>query len=408
MIKRYHVWREEYLYTSLMHPSCYKIPLRKGKREDKIYAKAQLLYGHYNEETSSLESNSIVKCYKEVTDLYQDWEDGYFYLAKYYDKIMMTLVLEDKDKPDPMKQLEFVTQIIKYFGISLKYGNQYIYQSMPRMLSLWLDCSTGLSEIEAREKQKIKGIQNLRTNLAKLNSYISSFGSTLAPYQLFTAFPQLISRICHGNPDVFQQLKEIIARLYVQFPQQAMWMMMAVSKSSYQTRVQRCQEIFATAKSKDEKLHKFIQDGTKLTERLIDLCNKEIKGQTILSATQLFRPLKRMLEDGNFSQIALPLQSVMNVTLPNTQGPHPDHNAFPANPVYIQGLEDTIEILPSLQKPKKITFNGSDGRLYVMMCKPKDDLRKDCRLMEFNTIVNKLLHKDPTLVEDSYTLELIL
>ncbi|XP_055956442.1 serine/threonine-protein kinase atr [Patella vulgata] len=30
-----------------------------------------------------------------------------------------------------------------------------------------------------------------------------------------------------------------------------------------------------------------------------------------------------------------------------------------------------------------------------MMCKPKDDLRKDCRLMEFNTIINKFLRKDP-------------
>ncbi len=30
-----------------------------------------------------------------------------------------------------------------------------------------------------------------------------------------------------------------------------------------------------------------------------------------------------------------------------------------------------------------------------MMCKPKDDLRKDARLMEFNSIVNKCLRKDP-------------
>lgn len=26
-----------------------------------------------------------------------------------------------------------------------------------------------------------------------------------------------------------------------------------------------------------------------------------------------------------------------------------------------------------------------------MMCKPKDDLRKDCRLMEFNCLINKVL-----------------
>lgn len=30
-----------------------------------------------------------------------------------------------------------------------------------------------------------------------------------------------------------------------------------------------------------------------------------------------------------------------------------------------------IEVLPSLQRPKKITMNGSDGKLYTMLCKPK-------------------------------------
>eukprot|EP00955_Chlamydomonas_euryale_P028949 305306-Chlamydomonas_euryale.AAC.1 len=35
--------------------------------------------------------------------------------------------------------------------------------------------------------------------------------------------------------------------------------------------------------------------------------------------------------------------------------------------------------MPSLQKPKKITFRGSDGELYPFLAKPKDDLRKDYR-----------------------------
>lgn len=49
-----------------------------------------------------------------------------------------------------------------------------------------------------------------------------------------------------------------------------------------------------------------------------------------------------------------------------------------------------VEILASLQKPKKISLKGSDGKFYTMMCKPKDDLRKDCRLMEFNCLINKV------------------
>ena len=45
----------------------------------------------------------------------------------------------------------------------------------------------------------------------------------------------------------------------------------------------------------------------------------------------------------------------------------------------------------SLAKPRKISIRGSDGQSYVFLGKPKDDLRKDARLMDFNGIINKLL-----------------
>lgn len=38
-----------------------------------------------------------------------------------------------------------------------------------------------------------------------------------------------------------------------------------------------------------------------------------------------------------------------------------------------------------------MTSIGSDGKSYMMMLKPKDDLRKDFRLMEFNAVVNRYL-----------------
>src|SRR5215471_14070548 len=45
----------------------------------------------------------------------------------------------------------------------------------------------------------------------------------------------------------------------------------------------------------------------------------------------------------------------------------------------------------SLAKPRKITIRGSNGQVYMFLGKPKDDLRKDARLMDFNSIINKLL-----------------
>jgi hypothetical protein len=47
--------------------------------------------------------------------------------------------------------------------------------------------------------------------------------------------------------------------------------------------------------------------------------------------------------------------------------------------------------MPSLVKPKRVTIRGSDGSLYSFLCKPKDDLRKDARLMDFFSMINKLL-----------------
>jgi hypothetical protein len=46
----------------------------------------------------------------------------------------------------------------------------------------------------------------------------------------------------------------------------------------------------------------------------------------------------------------------------------------------------------SLAKPRKVTIHGSDGQKYAFLGKPKDDLRKDARLMDFNSIINKILN----------------
>lgn len=57
-------------------------------------------------------------------------------------------------------------------------------------------------------------------------------------------------------------------------------------------------------------------------------------------------------------------------------------------------FDDDVVVMSSLQKPRKISIIGSDGKLYSFLAKPKDDLRKDARLMQFNDMIIKLLKKD--------------
>uniref|UniRef100_A0A8C2EHU4 Serine/threonine-protein kinase ATR n=1 Tax=Cyprinus carpio TaxID=7962 RepID=A0A8C2EHU4_CYPCA len=361
-------------------------PLTDPKRIQ-IKGNAMLLVGRYMEETANFESNAIMKTYKDVTHLLPEWEDGNFYLAKYYDKVM-PMVTDNKLE----RQGNLIRYIVTYFGKALQFGNQYIYQAMPRMLTLWLDFGAKVYEFE---KAGRSDRAQMRAELTKINSVISEHTSNLSPYQFLTAFSQLISRICHSNNEVFAVLMEIVAKVFLAYPQQAMWMMTAVSKSSYPTRMNRCKEILKKAISLNESFGKFIGDANRLTDKLVELGNKPVDGNSsTLSMSVHFKMLKKLVEEPTFSQILIPLQSVLIPTLPSTGGANPKHDVFPGHWVYLSGFDDTVEILASLQKPKKISLKGSDGKFYTMMCKPKDDLRKDCRLMEFNCLINKSLRKD--------------
>lgn len=62
--------------------------------------------------------------------------------------------------------------------------------------------------------------------------------------------------------------------------------------------------------------------------------------------------------------------------------------------VYIQDILEPVQVMASLQKPKKITLVGSDGKSYPVMCKPSDDLRKDGKVMEINSMVQWYMHRD--------------
>lgn len=45
--------------------------------------------------------------------------------------------------------------------------------------------------------------------------------------------------------------------------------------------------------------------------------------------------------------------------------------------------------------PMQITLMGSDGRGHTFLAKPKDDLRKDHRMMEVVGVINRLCAREP-------------
>lgn len=65
---------------------------------------------------------------------------------------------------------------------------------------------------------------------------------------------------------------------------------------------------------------------------------------TNLSMSVHFKQLKRLVEEPTFSQILIPLQSVLIPTLPSTGGANTKHDAFPGHWAYLYGFEDAVRV----------------------------------------------------------------
>jgi len=63
-------------------------------------------------------------------------------VARYYHKLYeMEKNKEDRNPTDrgQIRLANFLSQICKHYGLALMYGTKYIYQSLPRLLTIWLD-----------------------------------------------------------------------------------------------------------------------------------------------------------------------------------------------------------------------------------------------------------------------------
>ncbi|KAK4874516.1 hypothetical protein RN001_013876 [Aquatica leii] len=359
----------------------------------KILAEVKLLIASYNDAVSNVETDVNKQHYKDAIDVYNQWEKSLVCLAQYYDRIFQTLPETEKERD------EIGILMINYFGRSLLYGSEFIYQSMPRMLSIWFDYGTdvfNLSSGMSISRTGGRGKAEKENTLLQMTKLIDTFLDRLPAYIFLTAFSQIVSRICHPQKQVYMELKSIIVKLILQYPQQTLWMLISVIKSRCTVRSRRCSEILSDGRLKTPAMIKLIGDFTKLAEKLIELCNIEIPNKVkVTYVSSLSRSLPRLLTREDFSEIMIPTQKFRKLILPNPDFQNSQHNPFPNHYVHIVGIEDEITILQSLQTPRKITFKGSDGKKYTQMLKPKDDLRKDFRLMEFNDVVNQMLSRDP-------------
>ncbi|KAI9005259.1 hypothetical protein BC832DRAFT_531539 [Gaertneriomyces semiglobifer] len=323
-------------------------------------------------------SRDLRSMYEMAYDILPSWEKGPFFLGRYCDKLFMREYEQLKHGVTAKRSQQMArhaADTCQYYGQALRNGTRYIYQTLPRLLTIWFEFGTLTQSDSLAEPSKA---------LKSMTDGLAGLAQKLPAYQFLTAIPQLSSRIGHNNEEVHSLLESILVNILCAYPHQTLWQLVAVSRSSNGLRASRMKKVFNRAKG---------QEAEVLVEQLLGLCNYKLQPrETTLSVSKHFRNMERKAP----LHMIVPLQSTMTVSLPSESNQGLSmHRPFPAEAPKIQGFRDEIEVMNSLQRPRKLTIKGSDGREYIFLCKPKDDLRKDCRLMEFNSLINKLLKKDP-------------
>lgn len=101
---------------------------------------------------------------------------------------------------------------------------------------------------------------------------------------------------------------------------------------------------------------------------------------------RVHKRMNYVLKMSDISPVLASLQNT-NISMPGVL-PTNDSEA-----IYIQSVDDTIQILPTKTKPKKLAFYGSDGKRYTYLFKGMEDLHLDERIMQFLSIANLMMKK---------------
>ncbi|KAK3833924.1 MAG: hypothetical protein JOS17DRAFT_682790 [Linnemannia elongata] len=351
-----------------------------------IRAKAILLRTRWMDKSSLVSPGEISEGFRDAAAECDVWDKLYYAAGQFFFK------LYENSKRKNRPQLTYASQGCRLYSKALSLGPKYLYQIMPRLLTHWLDLGRRVHVSQANPGVSSSELGEFR----RINELMNALADHLPEYMFLSAFPQIISRICHKNPDAFFALQRIIANVVLAYPDQAIWQMVSVSRSVVQERKRVCNKILHTIQQQPVLGPAIIEQVTEaldLCDSLIELCKVQIKDRT--TKLSLERDLPHLAVQLKRSyNVIIPGQRSLWPSLPKSSETMASHRPFKSNLPKIDRFLDEVDVMSSLQKPRKITAVGSDGVCYTFLCKPKDDLRKDAKVMEFNSLVNTLLKKD--------------
>ena len=388
-----------------------------------------------------------------------------------------------------------LSNMLYHYLRSLSMGHKHIFQSLPRILTLWFDHGDLLiHETNLQQQNKTEQLQNSRNSRNSSGSRRhSSSGSRgrrgsngsnsqsqihhgqalkdcqwpsffylwiecVPCYQWMCVIPMLIARSMDDAEHTQKTVRRVFLKCTYKYPRQLFWMIALLvnykRRSAQSNRPKKSREIIrwlhnsvktrytysesqqmqhrrgnyrnnnndnnnnnnnkpdgdGGVTSNNKKLGHLVLDAANNVE--VRICDILSEMKSLLDALIQITPAppkddelrragqwvkvkcpKYLRERRNFFAI-VPTSENLNPSLPSNGISNDNWNTYSEDPVCIHKFHEKFVTMPSAAQPKKITLIGTDGLTYSFLCKRehKGDMRKDQRMMEVCSVINRLLH----------------
>jgi serine/threonine-protein kinase ATR len=269
-----------------------------------------------------------------------------------------------------------IPQVLQNYFRSISKSGKYIHEVVPSILRLSFDLG---DDIETKSLWDQLGT-NQKNYILQIIKESMAGAMELPEYVWLNSITQLTSRIDQSDKThtLSGVLFKLIEKSIKKFPQESLWHLMSVHNSTISGRQRKFEELWGSLAITDD-LARQKQDFVTITCSLIKFCQEStarigVRGRND-TAEYLCPDLRRELKR---TKLLLPTSETLI-----HKGNH--------RVMRIQEMENKIQIMRSLQAPKKIGVLADTGNIFHYLCKQDDDLRKDMRMMEFAGFVNLIL-----------------
>lgn len=380
------------------------LDIKNDEKRKNLFARRLLMATQLMVENRQKHGKVIVERYNVYLNL-QDKDDLVrFELGRYHESLYSEMK-EKQAAPDSTTSerdiaaqeeasIGYVLDAIRSYARALQSGLVPIMtQALPRMLTLWFS-TTWNRDVEEKKPSALR----MQQEVSKLMS--TEVFSNLSSYIWFHCMPQLVSRVGHKHKKTVVIITELLTRVLIAYPSNAIWHIAGLICSRHETRKSVVKNVMSKAISS-------LRESGRISEAKM-LINSAGLFDQLEQLARLEKPesKKDMKIERNIghnmdlSKFLVPTQQTLLLVAPRTN----HSNSVSASSLAYHGSEDVyisrfdkeVEIQDTKAAPKTISIITSSGNKlkFLIKCEATGDLRKDARMMEFNSVFNRLLKED--------------